>query len=480
METPRLFEVDLALAGRAKRIARRRGLGEEAVRIEVGAGDPVTPHDVVGLRLAEPQRQLFVTPLARREAIDHRPFVQAEAAHVRGTSEGLAQEAHDEVEHSTPSLDEPIDIKPLDAVIGAVAGPLRALAAVDTGEADARTGMPPPQLRWLVVVVLEEEVLDGMARSRPAAGEVTSCERVDPLGVRGRSCLPVVRRQDGRMHGSRVVRYVALAAALAVAGCSASPTSEPDPTSVPATTSATTSTSDPGAPLYLALGDSLAAGYQPRRGDDLETAYPARVTAGLAEQAPGLRLVNLACSGERVAQMLDGGQCRYPEGNQVAAAEKVLAERTGPVDLVTLNIGGNDLLRCAWPTIDQECARRGAEQVERRLPQILQRVGKAAGTDADLVVLTYYNPFLAVDDEGSPTALATASIPMIKRLNDAITDAAKANGWHVVRMESVIPDEEAVCESTWRCAVGDIHLTDSGARLVGDAIVRDVTQRSSR
>ncbi|WP_370893430.1 SGNH/GDSL hydrolase family protein [Janibacter sp. GXQ6167] len=285
------------------------------------------------------------------------------------------------------------------------------------------------------------------------------------------------------MHGSRVIGSIAAAAVLLVAGCSGASNTATEGTSTPSPPPSSTSSStsaDPAAPLYLALGDSLAAGYQPRRGDDVETSYPARVRTGLAESVPTLQMVNLACSGERVGQMLDGGQCRYPEGNQVAAAEKVLAERSGPVDLITLDIGGNDLLRCAWPKIDQECARRGAEAVDERLPEILRRLRQAADSDTELVVLTYYNPFLALDDDGEPTALATATTPMIDRLNAAIRDAASAEGWRVVRMESVIPDAKAVCASTWRCAVGDIHLTDDGAKKVGDEILAQLAADSSR
>ena len=253
---------------------------------------------------------------------------------------------------------------------------------------------------------------------------------------------------------------------------STGPTGSVSPSSPGASASPSASPTD--GPVYLALGDSLAAGFQPDRGDDPATSYAARVEAGLAAAAPSGEqptMVNLGCSGETVGSMIEGSRCTYPQGSQLQAAEALLRERRGEVAAVTLDIGGNDVLRCARVRLDETCFTQGAGVVADRLPEVLRRVRAAAGPDTRIAVLTYYNPFLATQPTEQGELLRRQSEPALRALNTTIARVARAHGATVVDTAALMPTGASVCDLTWRCTRFDIHLTDEGARRVGDRIL---------
>jgi hypothetical protein len=104
---------------------------------------------------------------------------------------------------------------------------------------------------------------------------------------------------------------------------------------------------------YLALGDSLAAGYQPGQGDDKTGGYVGGVLDAVRTSTPKTRLVNVACSGETVVTMVVGGRCAYDEGTQLAQAVEFLHAHSRTTRLVTIDIGANDVQRCVsrrWPS----------------------------------------------------------------------------------------------------------------------------------
>ena len=167
----------------------------------------------------------------------------------------------------------------------------------------------------------------------------------------------------------------------------ASPTApSPAPTSSSQTAAATG--------WYLALGDSLAAGYQPPGGDQKTRGYAGPVLEGVRKTQPGTQLTNLGCSGETTTSMLRGGLCRYPEGSQIAAAVAFLKGNAATTRLITLDMGANNVLRCARPALDQACATSTTTTVAKELATILGQI-RAAAPSVPIVVLTYYNPLLA-------------------------------------------------------------------------------------
>ncbi len=294
---------------------------------------------------------------------------------------------------------------------------------------------------------------------------------------------------------------MAVTTALLLAGCGAGG----DP--APATTPAPSATSPSPAPspsesedaaasgAYLALGDSLAAGYQPGGAELRDTAYPALTASRLGREGPELTVENLGCSGETTGTLLEGGKCAFEEGSQLAQAEAWLEQNAGDVRLVTVDIGGNDLLRCATRqlTVDQACVERGVRNVSRNLPEALERLRTAAGDDVPLLVLGYYNPWLAAGylDEGRDQLAAAADA--FTRLDDAIEEAATGAGATYVPLDEAFAlDDETpttfggrevprnvaqVCALTYTCTAGDIHLTEEGAATVA-RVLADAAQEA--
>jgi hypothetical protein len=101
---------------------------------------------------------------------------------------------------------------------------------------------------------------------------------------------------------------------------------------------------DPGgsdthaAHYYLALGDSLAEGFQPN--GDLTHGYADQLSAALKADDPSLRLENLACGGETTSSMISGVAAPQPRltvflrparSPQGAARARVAAGRRGRV-----------------------------------------------------------------------------------------------------------------------------------------------------
>ncbi len=155
----------------------------------------------------------------------------------------------------------------------------------------------------------------------------------------------------------------------------------------------------PQLPYYLALGDSLARGVQPRPDgtlvetkqgyvDDLYVAYRLKY--------PFLQLKKLGCSGETTTTMMTGGICDYSAGNQLAQAIAFL--ETHRVVLVTITIGGDNVLHCISTTgadPASKCVKDGLAAIGNDLPQIVAALRIAAGFAVPIVAANYYDPFLA-------------------------------------------------------------------------------------
>ncbi len=295
-----------------------------------------------------------------------------------------------------------------------------------------------------------------------------------------------------------------LATGALIAGCSSgadeAATSPPAATSAaPAITPSTSPTEDTGADagaggMYLALGDSLAAGYQPGGAELRDTAYPALTATRLARSGVDLTLENLGCSGETTGTLEKGGKCDFPAGSQLAQAEAYLAQNEGDVRLVSIDIGGNDLLRCATRqlTVDRACVDKGVRTVSSTLPGVLERLRDAAGKDVPVLVIGYYNPWLAAGYLGEGQDQLKAAASAFTRLDAAIEKSAKASGATFVSLDKAFAlDDETptqfagrtvprnvaqVCSLTYTCTAADIHLTDEGAATVARVLAQAATK----
>src|SRR5262245_5428698 len=102
---------------------------------------------------------------------------------------------------------------------------------------------------------------------------------------------------------------------------------------------------------YLALGDSLAVGVQPDATGQLRPTpqgYADDLHLLLRTVLPDLALAKLGCSGETTSSMITGQQspCTYSAGSQLRQAVAFLQAHPNRVALITIDIGGDNLLAC--------------------------------------------------------------------------------------------------------------------------------------
>jgi len=252
-------------------------------------------------------------------------------------------------------------------------------------------------------------------------------------------------------------------------------------TATPVAASTTANGADPTPSTYLALGDSLAAGYQPGLGENRSGGYVGQVLSGLNTASHPTELVNLACSGETAASMVSGGHCdTYPAGSQLAQALDYLRANPGRTSVITIDIGANDIQRCVVAgSIDTTCVAAGMAEVHTNLRLILNRLRDAA-PHAEIVALTYYDPFLAAWLLGpGGQALATQSLAIGDALNVQIERAAerqrvdvadvakefRTHTWRTVQSGAFGPvpkNVDLICSWTWMCTAADIHANDAG------------------
>jgi lysophospholipase L1-like esterase len=252
-----------------------------------------------------------------------------------------------------------------------------------------------------------------------------------------------------------------------------------------------------GFPLtYLALGDSLAAGYQPDPTIGPDQGYVARVYRALARDRR-MSLRNLGCNGVTTTILLSGGGgCRYDADTQLAAAERLLRRDQHRIRLITVDVGANDVNRCAsGAAIDQPCVLTALGTVAGNLGQIVRRL-RAAAPRVRIVGMTYYNPYHSAWLRGpAGVAVARQSLQLITLLNRILTGVYTAAGIEVADVAGAfatddltstapLPDGRVVplavariCAWTWMCVPGrtpDIHPTSTGYRVIADAFLAEL------
>jgi lysophospholipase L1-like esterase len=238
---------------------------------------------------------------------------------------------------------------------------------------------------------------------------------------------------------------------------------------------------------YLALGDSIAYGFQNAKAlaglppTAFDTGFADVFAARLRTQRPGLVLVNLSCPGESTTSMRSpcgwkaAGHALHDDydGAQLDAALAFLRQHRGHVDPVTLSLNGNDIdaFVQSCPAGDLACIQRGAPAAiaayQQRLRAIVAQLRKAA-PEAELILTGSYDP-----DVGS---FATAD-PLFQSVNAAEADVARAAH---ARFADPFPvfnpqgdpaaETAAVCALTLVCTDGDSHPSDAGYRALADVV----------
>ena len=179
---------------------------------------------------------------------------------------------------------------------------------------------------------------------------------------------------------------------------------------------------------YLALGDSLAFGFQPN-GD-----YTHGYVNDLFQlfQNEGTKdVTDYGCGGETSTTFIHGSCPSAPSSTfkQLATAVAYLQTNAGMVSPVTLDIGGNDVLRDIDPrtcTVNTgqfatDLATLDSNLTTIILPQLQAALTVNGRVTGSIVMMNYYDPFQNI---------CPASLPFIQTLNQHL--AADVSGFGII------------------------------------------------
>ena len=265
---------------------------------------------------------------------------------------------------------------------------------------------------------------------------------------------------------------------------------------------------------YVALGDSVAWGFQPKsaKGESVkfkETGgYVDVVFQALRQERPNLHVEKLACPGERADTMIAGpsasiGGCdpqqfKYEHGSQLADALAFVQDHAGQIALVTITIGANDTAACAFAQLPVACVDAIKARLTADLNTILTSV-KAAGPTVPIVGMTYYDPFLWAWPRLGLEQQARATVDYTVAFNDVLEAAYRAAGSAVADVETAfaVTDFTTTAElpgfgpvpinvfntctlthactfnacTSWPCFLFDPHPNDAGYAVIGQTFL---------
>lgn len=207
-----------------------------------------------------------------------------------------------------------------------------------------------------------------------------------------------------------------------------------------------------GSQVYIALGDSIAAGI----GSSLprERGYPAIVRELLARQTgKDVALESLAVPGETARSFRDGGQfARYRD------LVNRLSRGGAPIAAVSLSLGGNEMLRVSGSdTGDRQAA---LDDFQLAYPAALADVRAAVGPDVPIVVTNYYDL-----SSGDPAIVESAAW-WVARFNEVIASGAAASNAQVADVATAFAGR--IDELTLNPS--DVHPTNAGHRAIAGAV----------
>lgn len=199
--------------------------------------------------------------------------------------------------------------------------------------------------------------------------------------------------------------------------------------------------------IYLALGDSLAWGFN--LSDRAAESYPS-VIHGQITQGRAAELVNLAIPGETSGSFVAR---QLPRAAELIRAARRDGRRVSPI---TLDIGGNDLRAVERAGPAERAA--AVEEARRNIARSLDELREAAGRDADIAIMTYYNPY------GGDAAADGSDAFWVEQLNAAIRDEAGRRGVAVADVYSAFAGGRFYTHTF--ILLGDIHANAQGHALI--------------
>ncbi len=318
---------------------------------------------------------------------------------------------------------------------------------------------------------------------------------------------------------SHRLTYAAITLALVVVGL-VGPTSTGE--AAPAHTNASLAP-----PYYLSLGDSYATGYQPTVGGSTK-GYTAVVA-----KAQHLSLVNFGCGGVTTTMILTyvgclpGAQPAFSDGwnsgnitnTQEANALAFIDAHPGQVKLVTVTIGGNDVVSCSWVSFATlwNCIVTTTSTMATNVGQLVSdldaHLTAAGDTGALIVGSTYPDTYLAYGLNPNTTYLGFLSTDgfnyhINSTLNTAYTSVSRGRFVDVTnapyvhgklaatagmntnpyavdsslnyywtgpkyldaRYMWITMAQEEICQLTFACSQSDPHPTTKGYKFIGGLI----------
>ncbi|WP_165492111.1 SGNH/GDSL hydrolase family protein [Egibacter rhizosphaerae] len=217
---------------------------------------------------------------------------------------------------------------------------------------------------------------------------------------------------------------------------------------------------DPGEPEgepldYVALGDSLAAGFAAPSG------YPEHLAQRLEESTGRPVEVEVAAQiGWTTRRLRDAVDERAP-----------LREALADADLVTVSVGSNDLFRAAFELgetcAEPACARPPIERFHERWEDLLAEID--AHTDARVVVTDFYDPFAGRRGEDELTSLGRE---LRAEANRGLRAAAEQRGFVIAPVEQAFHGADGTEDPRDRdlIAFDGIHPNRAGQERIADAV----------
>lgn len=233
-------------------------------------------------------------------------------------------------------------------------------------------------------------------------------------------------------------------------------------------------------PAYIAIGDSIAFGVgapQPRSDSYVALVHQALQTSERYRDS-GLQLVNLAVPGTTTADLLTPGGQVDSAVAEIREREEQASAANDAVEIISVNIGGNDLLQLATPGSpcfesvgSDACIEEFGgvlSSVQGNLSEALARLREAA-PDAGIYLLDLYNPY-----SGTGDARETIADLAVQNLN-GIIGANAANEDLKVRLASIFQLFRGR-GLQWISADG-IHPNEDGHRVMGEVLLAAIDNR---
>ncbi|MGJ9384197.1 GDSL-type esterase/lipase family protein [Salipaludibacillus sp. CF4.18] len=201
---------------------------------------------------------------------------------------------------------------------------------------------------------------------------------------------------------------------------------------------------------YVALGDSLAAGYTPTfpGGDPFDdSGYPEYLKTRLEQSNYTTELNNLAVGGNQTTDVL------------AQLGDRTIISEIQRANIITLNIGANDILQLLLSGASEETIQDATGKTLSNIAQILGTIQAFNEKDANIYIMGYYNPVVLYDIPDFQKELINS---IVVEFNMALENLASTMGVHFVPTANLVEKNADSYLTSY-----DIHLTKEGYEGVG-------------